>query len=59
MCLGAIAIKLLQAKKVPNHTIIIIGAVVMSIFAILFSLADTTFWLGVWMFLSSFGYTVL
>ena len=37
----------------------IIGSVIMSIFAIFFSLAKSTYWLGVWMFLSSFGYTVL
>jgi hypothetical protein len=35
------------------------GSVIISIFAICFSFAKSNFWLGVWMFLTSFGYTVL
>ncbi len=58
MLLGAFIIKILQKQNYTNHTLLIAGTSIITVFTCLFTLTRDSFWLGTWMFLASTGYSV-
>jgi fucose permease len=59
MLAGALLCKLLQKKKLYNHTIMIVGTLSILIFSALFTYTTDSMWLGVWLFLVGTGYSIL
>lgn len=58
MLLGAFIIKMLQKQNYANHTLLIAGTSIITVFTCVFTLTHNSFWLGTWMFLASTGYCV-
>ena len=59
MVTGCLITKYLQKIQMSNHNIAILGSVIIGIFSSLFTYARDSFWLGVWCFITSVGYTIL
>ena len=62
MLAGGLLVKVFQARKVSNHSIVIFGSVVIGVNSCLFSMTISTlstFWLGVYLFLTSMGYAFI
>ena len=58
MLTGAMFIRIFQKYNVTNHQIIFFGTIMIVLFSWLFSISRVDFWLGLWIFLASIGYSV-
>jgi hypothetical protein len=58
MLAGGVLTKVLQSRM-ANHSILILGSLLMGVCSWLFSLTLSNFWLGVWLFLAGVGYSLV